>query len=108
PFTGSNIETNETSMSAAPRVGYEFPLGDTFSLWPTAGISYYRVVWSGSGWVAEPQWTLNGYARAALLAHVAKHFFVGGGPFVSVNLSRTDAMQSDYDIGFTSTLGGWI
>jgi hypothetical protein len=101
-------ENSQTTLSAAPRIGYEFPLGDTFSLWPTAGIAYYRVVWSTSAMASMWERKLDVYGRAVLLAHVAKHFFVGGGPFVNVNLSRSAAMLGDYDIGFNSTLGGWI
>ena len=56
----------------------------------------------------EPESRLDGFAHASLVAHVAKHFFVGAGPSVTVNLSRSPGMEGDYNIGFNSTLGGWI
>jgi hypothetical protein len=100
-------ETSQTMVSAAPRIGYEVPLGDAVSLWPTAGIGYDREVAEGPH-PSDPNWALDGYVRASLIAHVAKHFFVGGGPAFSVNLAHSPAVLAGSGVSFNSTLGGWI
>ena len=103
-------DTIQTELSAAPRIGYEIPLGEAFSLWPSAGISYFRSIIGGNLYAlyADPQWSLSGYVRAPLIAHVAKHFFVGGGPSVGVNFRHSDRVLSGSGISFESTVGGWI
>jgi len=105
-WTWFGYDTSQTEMSAAPRIGYEIPLGGAFSLWPTAGISYFRAVSEGS--YPGAQWSLMGSIRAPLIAHVAKHFFVGGGPSVGVSLNHSDGLLNGNGLGFESTLGGWI
>ena len=98
-----------TTMAIAPRIGYEIPLGSVFSLWPTVGVVHSRVLADDYPYADYTgTWSLNGYVRAPLLAHVAKHFFLGGGPSIVVKLADSTDTPGSYDFGFNSMLGGWF
>jgi hypothetical protein len=101
-------DSTSTAIALGPRVGYEVPLGNAVSFWPTVGVSYSRFIRSDS-LPFNDTWFLSAYVRAPLVAHVAKHFFIGGGPSFGVDL--TDSQQSDthrYGFGVNSMLGGWL
>jgi len=103
------IQSSVTTMALAPRIGYEVPLGKQFSLWPTVGLFHTRVLATDSPYYDNTgQWTLSGYVRAPLIAHVAKHFFIGGGPAFGVGLASSVDSQNSYGFGIHSMLGGWI
>lgn len=95
-----------TTLTFAPRVGYNITLSNAVSLWVRAGIGYERAS------VGE----LSGYAiplflNAPLLWHPVSHFFIGAGPFFSTDLvSKTEGEddQKRTKIGLASTVGGYF
>jgi hypothetical protein len=100
---GNNLHS--TFLAVNPRVGYEIPLGKVVSLWPTLGVSYSRVLQTDA--MPDRDWFLSVGASAPLLVHVAKHFFVGGGPYVGATLADSrDPKSQSY--GVRSVLGGWL
>jgi opacity protein-like surface antigen len=96
-----------------PRVGYNFGLSDTFSIWPKAGLAYTHS--STSTTVAETdtmttETSRDGDALALnlfvpFMVHPVKHFFAGFGPFLDADLSGKNRVTV---VGAKLTLGGWL
>lgn len=92
------------SVSVGPRIGYNVPIGDHCSFWPSV-YGAYNDSWSSS--LDDRSVTVGAYAP--LLYHPVPHFFVGIGPLVSVGTSLGNAtapVLTDY--GLSATVGGWV
>ncbi len=104
-------EPSFDSVWVGPRIGYNSELGDHFSFWPTASVSYGET-WSGPSSHSQSL-TVSGYAP--LLYHPVPHFFLGFGPnFVTAVASSSSTPQGTTDnplftqYGLSFTAGGWV
>jgi hypothetical protein len=123
--SGTGIDSTTTrpvsysthSLSAAPRIGVDIPLGKYASLWPAASIgfgleSYSESEATSSNDSNETYVWVGLYAP--VLVHLAPHFYVGFGPSVSADLSRSitypqpsPSMQNrSANVGAGLTVGG--
>jgi len=83
-----------------PRVGYDIPIGNMFSLWPRASIGFQHSSYSGAG-QPDASGTIWLFAiDVPFMFHFAEHFFAGVGPGVTVTLS------SSVSVGGVSQDGG--
>ncbi|MEY4578480.1 MAG: hypothetical protein RL701_3183 [Pseudomonadota bacterium] len=96
-----------------PRVGYNFGLSDTFSIWPKAGLAYAHSNVSTTVDVAGPASIETSRDANALalnlfvpfMVHPARHFFAGFGPFLDTDLSGDHRVTV---FGGKLTIGGWL
>jgi hypothetical protein len=88
-----------TTIDLGARAGFNQALVDKVSFWPTAGIvgSYQ----SGNGTSSS---TAKLVVLAPFLYHVAPHFFLGAGPFLSYLVKGGPDTQ--YGVDFV--IGGWL
>lgn len=102
-----------TTFGIGPRVGYDIPFSNHFSIWPRAGVSYNsttaKVDAEDVGGVEIPgaETTNNAVALnlfAPLLFHTHR-FFAGVGPALDTDLSG-DAKATTFAVRVT--LGGWV
>ena len=118
------------------QLGFDVWLTERLSLWPRAFVSFEQerttilvaapsplppvygpsvssmgpsVVGEGSSQVFN---LVSAGASAPLLFHVAPHFFIGLGPNVTTDLSKTTAMWGGSNhttrFGASTTIGGWL
>ncbi len=76
---------NTNRFGVGPRVGYNIPIVDWISVWPTLGLAFAAT--GQTGGVNGTAWTL--VLSAPFLYHLATHFFVGLGPFLSADWRPT-------------------
>jgi hypothetical protein len=113
-------ETHTTDVSVGPRVGYDLALGAIVSLWPRLSLVYRATDITGTtidpvtGETANTDFqggALSARGDLPLLLHPVRHFFLGLGAFVSVDvLSRLDGEEGARrtDLGVASFVGGWF
>ncbi|MET0386479.1 MAG: hypothetical protein ABW321_10995, partial [Polyangiales bacterium] len=102
-----------TRFGIGPRVGYNFGLSDTFSVWPKAGFAYAHSSTStsvdlGESMTSETSSTNDAIALnlfVPLVVHPARHFFAGFGPFLDTDLSGANRVTV---FGLKLTMGGWL
>jgi hypothetical protein len=102
-----------TRFGIGPRVGYNFGLSDTFSIWPKAGLAFAHssvstTVDLDSSTSRETSTSSNAIALnlfVPLMVHPVRHFFAGFGPFLDTDLSGSHRVTV---IGGKLTLGGWL
>jgi hypothetical protein len=102
-----------TRIGIGPRVGYNFKLSDTLSVWPKAGFAYAYSSSTVSQRIDDDttrEVSTSGSALAMnlfvpVMIHPAPHFFGGFGPFLDVDLSGDERVTV---FGAKLTLGGWI
>src|SRR6185312_4464351 len=61
-------------LAFGPRVGFNVPLDDHWSIWPTVS-GAYGIAWGGFDGSPSSSWELAGFAP--VLYHPAPHFYVG-------------------------------
>jgi hypothetical protein len=109
-YSASNSSTSwshQTSFGVAPRVGYDIPLSDHFSLWPRASIDFTESNFAGeSGGTpyTSNQGNVSVSVFVPVLFHPAPHFFVGFGPYAGAYVTNGD----ETFVGAKLTLGGWV
>jgi hypothetical protein len=98
-------------IGGSARVGWDFPLGQCFSLWTRGEISYTRWSRGASGVLHK----VDVGASASVLYHPATHFFIGLGPMLVQGLyaHSSDAAATRADelvtvVGAQSVIGGWF
>lgn len=120
----SQGDASATGLGVAPRVGYVLSLGEKLTFWPKVGVGYLQVttktpapVTTGGGVDA-----LGGSSKitdkkvqaqlfAPVLFHPAPHFFLGGGPFVSMDVYSKAGRMNGYKettFGLMSVVGGYF
>jgi hypothetical protein len=107
------FQNSADSFGISPRVGYNIALGDTFSFWPKVGFAYTTMSFSNNG---GSQNFVSIGAFAPFLVHPAKHFFLGVGPGVETDLSRSRSPANGPSVdqtkvttyGVTFVVGGWL
>jgi Outer membrane protein beta-barrel domain len=97
-------DSHQTIFDIGPRVGYNVPLSDVFSVWGRVGLSYTNVnLGAGNGGsTSSSSLTLN--LSVPFLFHV-QNFFFGFGPALDVDL--TGDVKSTTIAG-RLTFGGWM
>jgi hypothetical protein len=115
PTTGGEVSFSQHTYSAAPRIGYDFPLGTHVSLWPQllAGVGKTTGAESENT-SSNPNDALYVWLAltAPVLVHLAPHFFVGFGPSFTQDLSRAYTYQTasvqnrQTNVGASTVIGG--
>jgi hypothetical protein len=115
---GVAYATSDTQTAFAPHLGIELPLGRNASLFPRAWIGFehdqneLRENGLDSKWSTDIVWV---GIHAPLVFHVARHFFVGFGPYVDRDLTRSVTSGSGAGVPIPGTragasllVGGWL
>lgn len=98
-------DNDATRFSIGPRVGYNFPVGDMWSVWPRAGVSLAVTSADNDPGPAAEDTTFALNLFVPIIAHPTPHFFIGLGPFLDTDLSG-DARTTVF--GLRLTTGGWL
>jgi outer membrane protein with beta-barrel domain len=112
----STDNTSATTIGVGPRVGYDYPLTDQFSVWPRAGfalasrstsITTTATVGGQTSSVTESGSSayFTFIVSAPFLYHPAEHFFLGIGPYLSADLSGDAKLTV---VGLEFTVGGYF
>jgi hypothetical protein len=101
---------SSTAISVGPRVGYNIPLSERFSLWPKLGLSFASTTQKTDdvGPIAgedESSTSLQLNLFAPFMFHPVEHFFIGFGPAFDLDLSGDNKATT---IAARLTLGGWL
>lgn len=99
-----------TAFSIGPRVGYNIPLNERFSLWPKLGFSFASTSQStddvaGVDGDDETSTSVQLNLFAPFMFHPVEHFFIGFGPAFDLDLSGDNKATT---IAARLTLGGWF
>lgn len=97
----------EWGFSLGGRAGYNIPLATSVSFWPRLQLALARTTVDIGG-TSQSTNVLNLAVYAPVLFHIVEHFFVGIGPVFDVNVVHTDADDKPWEIGITSTIGGYL
>lgn len=101
---------DSTTWGIGPRIGYDIPLSDRFSIWPKVGFSFAST--STSTEVDSP--LVDGDATSSNVAlnlfapvmfHPVEHFFLGFGPALDTDLSGDVKTTT---IAGRLSIGGWL
>lgn len=111
----STSSGSTTAISIGPRVGYNIPLSERFSVWPKLGFSFAStseetedVTVPGGGTVEgqdETNTSLQLNLFAPFMFHPVQHFFLGFGPAFDLDLTGDSKATT---IAARLTLGGWM
>jgi hypothetical protein len=114
-----NVDATTLTYGAAVRIGVNVPLGEIVSIWPRASAGIWT---SKTSWVTQESLDPNvppdvGFTEKAvwlglyapILIHPARHFFLGLGPDMFVDLSHTirEATRERTFLGASTIVGGW-
>jgi hypothetical protein len=98
-LVGFGYSGGTTTINLGARAGFNQPLTERFSFWPTAGIIGSYQTGNGSS---------NSTAQLVVLApflyHPVQHFFLGAGPFLSYLVKG----GPDTQYGLDFVIGGWL
>jgi hypothetical protein len=112
--TGTSVRADHGVYGIGGRLGVDLPLSPLFSVYPRALLTVGSDSWderAGSSQNALTDTFIAAHISAPLLLHAAPHFFVGAGPQLTHDLSRTfqsGASNLGTTIGGSLLLGGWI
>lgn len=98
---------SSTSFAIGPRVGYNIPFSERFSVWPKAGFSFSSTSVDIDG-IDGPSRTNTALALnlfVPVMFHPVEHFFLGFGPALDTDLSGDAKVTT---IAGRLTLGGWM
>ena len=95
---GFGHSSGSTTVNLGARAGFNQGLSEHVSFWPTIGVdgSYNHATTSTSTAALE--------VFAPFLYHVAPHFFLGAGPFLSYLVKG----GPDTEYGLDFVIGGWL
>ena len=101
---------SSTAVSVGPRVGYNLPLSERFSLWPKIGFSFASTSQKtddvgGIEGDDESSTSVQLNLFAPFMFHPVEHFFLGFGPAFDLDLSGDNKATT---IAARLTLGGWL
>jgi hypothetical protein len=111
---------DNNQLSIAPRLGYNIALSDDFSVWPQAGVTFVSAKdtdTDGMGNTTDTTEKAFGlFLNVPILYHITKHFFLGAGPFINTQLSRSSKAEGadsvdlpkTTNIGIQSLIGGYL
>ena len=101
---GSNVSEVGSGFVVGVRGGLNVPLAPALSLWPRLSLTYLSLSGGGftNSWVPLTIFV-------PLLWHPASHFFLGGGPVFSTELSNSyESNGLSVDGGKTTVVGGYF
>jgi len=110
----SNDGGSSTTFGIGPRVGYNVPFSERWSVWPKVGFSFssssVKIKGTTLGGIRTSDATTSNTALALnlfvpVMFHPVEHFFLGFGPALDTDLSG-DAKVTTF--AGRLTLGGWI
>lgn len=118
-FLGLDYNTapggSSTAMSIGPRIGYNLPFSERWSVWPKLGLSFASTsqkvddVTLPTGEVVEGRdetsTSLQLNIFAPVMFHPVEHFFLGLGPAFDLDLTGDNKATT---IAVRLTLGGWL
>jgi hypothetical protein len=103
-----NSGGSTTAIGLGPRVGYQLPLGDMFSVFPKVGFFLEHVSSSATGGLSSSYSLFSLTIDVPFMFHPVPHFFIGIGPTLFANLAGASAAQRDVQFGLASTVGGFF
>src|SRR6478752_4968380 len=112
-FSGVQYERSTprstTVYRIGPRIGYDIPFSDRFSIWPQAGLSFNNTTVKIDGINGGPDVSnSNGALAINLYAPImfhANHYFAGLGPSLDTDVTG-DAKNTT--VAIRLVLGGWL
>jgi hypothetical protein len=110
---GGGPSSTTTSFGITPRVGYNIAIVDKLSFWPDLFLSFTTSSTSNNG-PSGNAFSIGVFAP--VLFHPVEHFFIGLGPNLSTDLSRSESQNGVSapnvpkvtSYGVMSTIGGWF
>lgn len=111
---GARTDFDNTSFGFGPRLGYNLELGERVSVWPRLAFDYGRSSQNSSSSLGtnDHSRALNWFSISVpALWHVTSHFFVGGGPYVTHEISDKDERGFENlatRFGASAELGGYF
>lgn len=96
---------SSTTFSVGPRVGYNIPLSESFSLWPKVGFSFASTSQDQDDVESESNTSLQLNLFAPFMFHPVEHFFIGLGPAFDLDLTGDNKATT---IAVRLALGGWF
>jgi hypothetical protein len=97
-----------SALGVGPRVGYQLPLADMFSVFPKLGFFLEHVSSSVSGGASSGYTLFSLTIDVPFLWHPVPHFFIGIGPTLFANIAGATSAQRDVQFGLVSTVGGFF
>lgn len=95
---------SDTWLRISPRIGFNVALSDSLSLWPQFNLAF-ESHWYGP---RDDNRTAFGLGLNLPFAiHLARHFFVGIGPFVQTDLAVSGGNEAT-SFGFRTGIWGWF
>jgi hypothetical protein len=106
-------DADSLRFDIGPRVGYNIPMSDRWSLWPKLGFSYARTKNATESEAMDDTTIVRKTTQNALalnlfipvLFHPVSHFFLGFGPFIDTDLNGDNRATV---WGGKLTMGGWV
>ncbi|HEX3770385.1 MAG TPA: hypothetical protein VHV30_05955 [Polyangiaceae bacterium] len=120
PLLDGALEDITSTVAFGPRVGVNVDLGTAFSLYPRASLSFGRQAFEAMGSSANQTTAdlITAGLSVPLLVHPAQHVFLGFGPSVAHDVSRSVASPNDVVAPSTQNrsttfaasffVGGWL
>jgi hypothetical protein len=109
--TAFGPDVTQTTIGAAPRIGYHVPLvPERLGLWPRLEFGYASVKTKATGAPDTTEKTLALGLFVPLLIHPVEHFHIGIGPFIDTDLSATEDGKDSLKqttIGLRTEIAGW-
>jgi hypothetical protein len=106
---------SNTTFSVGPRIGYDIPISEHFTIWPKVGFSFATtsqdqddVELPEGGTVQnddESNTSIQLNLFAPFMFHPVEHFFIGLGPAFDLDLSGDNKATT---VALRLTLGGWL
>jgi len=90
--------SSSTTVNFGARAGFNQPLVDKFTFWPTAGVYASYLNGNNSSTTAAAE------VYAPFLFHPAQHFFVGVGPYLGYQFHGGTFTEYGLDL----VIGGWL
>ena len=108
---GDGTSRTSNQLGVFVRAGYAIALSSTASIWPRIAVGYRHSSGDVTTGLAVTMSRVQLAVQAPVLFRLAPHFFIGGGPTFSTDLSATQDGASVWKttiIGLQSTLGGYF
>jgi hypothetical protein len=102
---------SSTSFGIGPRAGYHLPISGTLSFYPRLGLYFRHVATTTKVGAVETSGSFNLFSvfvYAPVLFVPVQHLFIGLGPHLSYDLAGADKDTRTFQIGVSSTVGGWF
>lgn len=109
--SGGDDSSSQTRFSIAPRVGYNIAAAENISIWPRLALAYNIDSFSPPSGSSVGSNSLGLRIDVPVAIHLARHFFIGVGPYFSTDLtSSTEGNDAPKltQFGLATGLYGWF